>query len=281
MIEGNLERLRKLKSSLLEAGVSQETIESIEVEMTANESPPGFLGKHREKAKKQLAKNYRHLKGELFETSEVFSLLKERILNKKNLNAEETAKIREQMVDLVKMFPAGIFAALNTSLPVPGTALLTPFLLSKMKLLPSRWRDAHLIEKLREEGKILTERGRFEEAHQLSSLNEALDRQRARQESACLNANLLSEWDLNQNGKWDRSEKIAYRQELKRVEGILKQKAMVQNWYVRLGSETWGPFRIGKIMSTAPELDEDLLVCWAGKSGWVDVQDLYEGESQV
>ena len=277
--EASVDRLKKLRSSLIEAGLCPDALESIEIEMAANDCPPGFLGKLKGRTKKLLRNHYGHLKGELFETSEIFCILKEKIVKKKALDAEEKSKIKAQMSDLVKMFPAGMFTALNACLPVPGTSLLTPLLLAKMKLLPSRWRDAHVLEKLRAEGKKLTPKGI--ESEQLVKLDEALDKQRKKQDAVSLNANLLTHWDVNRNGEWDRDEKIAYRDELKKLGEIIKRKAMVQNWFIRLCTETWGPFPIGRIMNVAPELDEDLMVCWAGKSGWVDIQDLYEGKPQV
>lgn len=279
--DDSLDHLKKLKRSLIQAGVCPEAIESIEIEIIANDCPPGFLGKFKKRAREQMQKQFGHLKGELLEASDAISLLKKKFVKGKSLCEEETSKIKEQLSDLVKIFPAGLFAALNASLPIPGTSLLTPLFLAKMNLLPSRWRDAHVIEKIRKESRDLTEIGKVSEAQQFLKLSKTIEKQRMQVEEAGLNADLLSKWDVNRNGKWDKDEQIAYRAELKNVVKILRSKAMVKNWYVSLGRETWGPFRIGKIMDLAPELDEDLMVCWAGKSGWVDLQDLQEGKPQV
>ena len=43
---------------------------------------------------------------------------------------------------------AGILAAANSTFPVPGTGLLTPWLLQRLGLMPSRWREAHLLLQL-------------------------------------------------------------------------------------------------------------------------------------
>ena len=51
--------------------------------------------------------------------------------------------------------------------------------------------------------------------------------------------------------------------------------------FLRLGPETWGPVRLSELLTEADELDEDFLVCYRGRSGWVDLQDLKSGQSQV
>ena len=114
------------------------------------------------------------------------------------------------------------------------------------------------------------------ENHELTEENENLKKDKVN-----LNANLLSYWDTNKNHKWDSNKKIAYRKELKKVSEILLKKGFDRRWYISLGKEIWGPHSINKIIPKAPHLDENMMVSWDGKSGWVDIQDLHENKSQV
>ena len=54
-------------------------------------------------------------------------------------------KSKSQLSNLFRLVPAGLIAAANAVLPIPGTSMLTPMLLKKAKLLPSRWREAHML----------------------------------------------------------------------------------------------------------------------------------------
>ncbi len=62
---------------------------------------------------------------------------------------------------------------------------------------------------------------------------------------------------------------------------LLASKGARKSWFLRLGPETWGPLRISELLEEAGKMDDDLLVCYDGRSGWVDLQDLTSGQSQV
>ena len=277
----DIERLQQVAVRLEAHGVDVAELRDLETEVAANERPPGFLGKLGGKAKAALRTQWSNLRGEAGETKEAFALLVRRIKRKEPMAAEEADKVKAQLIDVVKIVPAGVFAAANFALPIPGTAILTPMLLAKMGLMPSRWRDAHVLRTLREEAKRLRAEGHGEEANELDVLRAEVESEADQREKISLNADLLTQWDANASGDWDDDEKAAYRKELERLRGLLDSRGASKRWFLRLGPETWGPVRISSLLPEAEEMDEDLLVCYNGRSGWVDLQDLQSGQSQV
>ena len=273
--------MEKLEELLGDSGLDEVTIEQIDIEIRTNEIPPGFLGKFKSTVDALIKEHYGHLKAEVFETYEIFEIINEKVKSKTLFNQEEKSKIRSQMTDIVKLFPAGMFAALNALLPIPGTSLLTPLVLAKLGLLPSRWRDAHILNKLKINSNKFCQQNLNMEAEALKNLSHYIDNENLKKDKVNLNANLLSYWDINKNHKWDSNEKIAYLRELEKVSEILLKKGFDRRWYISLGEEIWGPLSINKIIPKAPQLDENMMVCWDGKSGWVDIQDLHENKSQV
>ena len=277
----DVERLRRVTSKLEALGVEVDELRSLEAEVAVNECPPGFLGKNGHKAKDTLRVQWDNLRGEVGETGEALALLAQRIKRREPLAAEEADKVRAQLIDVVKVVPAGVLAAANMALPIPGAVLLTPLLLSKMGLMPSRWRDAHVLEKLRQKAARLRSAGHGAEADELDALRAEVEAEADVREEVAASTGLLTEWDANDNGAWDDDEKAAYRKELNRLHGLLDSKGARKSWFLRLGPEAWGPVRISELLAEADELDEDLLVCYDGRSGWVNLQDLKSGQSQV
>ena len=277
----DVDRLRRVTSKLETLGVEVDELRSLEAEVAVNECPPGFLGKLGHKAKDTLRTQWANLRGEAGETREIFVLLAQRIKRKEPLAAEEADKVRSQLIDVVKVVPAGVLAAANMALPIPGAVLLTPLLLSKMGLMPSRWRDAHVLEKLRHKADRLRSTGHESEADELDAIRAEVEAEADEREEVAASSGLLTEWDANDNGAWDDDEMAAYRKELDRLHGLLDSKGARKSWFLRLGPETWGPVRISELLAEADELDDDLLVCYDGRSGWVNLQDLKSGQSQV
>lgn len=277
----DLERLKRLNAKLEALGVEVGDLRSLEDEVALSERPPGFLGKVGRKVKGGMKKQWGNLSAEVGETSEAFRLLARRIKRKEPLDAEESDKVRSQLIDLVKVVPAGALAAVSMALPIPGSFLVMPLVLNKMGLMPSRWRDAYVLEKLRKKAARLRAEGLEAEAHELDALRVEVEAEADQREEIARKAGLLTQWDANDNGVWDEEEKEAYRKELGRLHALLKTKGVRKRWFLRLGSETWGPVRLSELLTEADELDEDFLVCYRGRSGWVDLRDLKTGQSQV
>ncbi len=277
----NVERLKQVTATLEALGMEVDDLRSLETEVAVNERPPGFLGKFGRKVKTTMRAQWDNLRGEVGETGEALGLLARRIKGKEPLEAEEADKVRAQLIDVVKVVPAGVLAVANMALPIPGAVLLTPLLLSKMGLMPSRWRDAHALEKLRKKAADLRSKGHESEAAELDALRTEVEAEADERDEVAANSDLLTEWDANDNGAWDNDEQAAYRKELDRLGELLASKGARKSWFLRLGPETWGPLRISELLEEAGKMDDDLLVCYDGRSGWIDLQDLTSGLSQV
>ncbi len=277
----DIERLHQVAEKLDAAGVEVTALRSLETEVAVIACPPGRLGKLVSKISTILKTQWEHVRGELGETSEALILLAQRTQSKEPLAPEEKDKVRAQLLDFVKAVPAGVFMAANAALPIPGSSMLTPIMLVKMGLMPTRWREAHILETLRKEAARLRSEGHAAEADELDSLRAQVETEADEREAAGHNAGLLTQWDANANGLWDEDEKAAYRKELERVCGLLAEKSARKRWFLRLGPEIWGPLRMSELLDEAGQMDEELLVCYDGKSGWVDLRDLERGESHI
>ena len=87
--------------------------------------------------------------------------------------------------------------------PIPGTSVFTPWLLARLGLMPSRWREAHLLDQLRKEAARLRQAGHSEQAKRVSRLGSDLEAEANARERAAHEASLLTHWDANQNGIWE------------------------------------------------------------------------------
>jgi hypothetical protein len=270
----NTQKLHLLVEKLEAAGIDSRALKTLELEIEVNEKPPGFIGKAKQRLNKALLKQWANIVGEISETQEAFVILGEKIKRKERLTATESDRIRSQLSDLVKVLPAGIFAAANAALPIPGTSVLTPMLLSKMGLMPSRWRDAHMLETLRKETNRLREDGLDEVASELDSIKNEIEEEGLARELVYQSSGLLTHWDTNQNGVWDDDEKESYERELKRLRTVLSTKGAQNRWFVKCEKSIWGPFRIAEVVGGEVDLDETLLVCFNGTSGWVSLRGL-------
>jgi hypothetical protein len=210
--------------------------------------------------------------GELQESREAFGLLRSAMKGKK-LSDEERDAVRAQMLDLVRLFPAGLIAAANSAFPIPGTGLLTPWLLRKMGLLPSRWREAHVLSELRKQAQRLDTAGNHQAAQRLLQIERDLEREADERERVARNAQLLTHWDENKNGVWDPPELERYQLELERLKGQLTTSAARKRWFFSYQGEVFGPLRLGDLEKSGKE-GAQLLCCYDGKSGWVAVSDL-------
>ena len=208
-------RLEELARHLDARGVEAEALRILQQELDAVEGapPPSLQDRMARVAKQQ----WERVMAEYEESKELAQLLKRRVQDGEELNAEESAKVREQMLDLMRMVPASLLAVGSLSIPVPGVAVVTPWMLARLGLMPSRWREAHMLERLGKEAAALRERGHVVEAGMVEKLSAVLADEADARERAAHRAELLSHWDANQDGKWDREERVAYAEELVHV----------------------------------------------------------------
>lgn len=215
------------------------------------------------KIKYSLKKHFTHVKGEMVESLEMTSLLRKGV---GNLNQKEKEKIRTQLLDFAKVVPAGLFAATNAILPIPFTSLLTPMLLQKMGLLPSRWKEARILHLLQEEEEMLRSRGLLQLADSLHKLHDSIEEEAYLRER---HLSLLLHWDENQNGEWDEDEIQAYQAECSKTKELSQNHEHIRNWFISQNGLVFGPTTFDEL----PKDDPDLLVKFGIKTKWVALMD--------
>jgi hypothetical protein len=258
-------------------GYDVRSLRELQVEIEVLERPPGLLSRMTGRVRESAGRHWRNFVGELHESREAVGLLLGRAVGGE-LSPQEREKVREQLVDLVKVFPAGIIAAANSAFPVPGTGMFTPWILARLGLMPSRWREAHLLDQLHRQREKLEREGRTEAARQIAELQERIAAEADARDAVASNAQLLTHWDANQNGEWDPDEIAAYRDEVLKVRKLADRFAHRKRWYIEDQGAIFGALRLSELADD-PELrdhlsDQALLVCYDGKSGWVALPDL-------
>lgn len=266
------ERLREIASTLETRGVDARVLRDLESELAVIEAPPGILARMTGSMRKMAETHWGRMVGELRESREMVSLVKRRIGDDQPLTEEERAKVKAQLGDMLRAVPAGFIAATNSVLPFPGTSIMTPWLLSRMGLMPSRWREAHVLDQLRKQSQHLRQSGQHSAADQIDALQSQIEVESDARESAAQQAALLTHWDANNNGEWDEDERRAYRTELRRIQSLALSKTADQRWFLQFEGQVFGPVRLTQLVGDA--LDGSLLVCFDGKSGWVGLDEV-------
>lgn len=263
------EELNAVASELERGGYDTTALRALQGELDAMERPPGLFQRLSSGVREAAALQWRYLIGELEESREAFALLKT-AMGGRALSADERDKIRSQMFDLVRLFPAGLIAAANSAFPVPGTGLLTPWILRKLGLLPSRWREAHLLAELQKQHEKLEREGNQRAADRLRQIEHEIEEEALRREQVAKETQLLTHWDKNQNGVFDDDERQSYRQEVARLQAQLATLTTHKRWFFSYEGEVFGPLRLSEFEHPG----ESLLCCYDGKSGWIAVSDL-------
>ncbi len=277
------QRLEALTERLDAAGYDVASLQELRLEIEVLERPPGLVKRVTGRARAVAGRHWRNFVGELQESREVMALLVARVQGGR-LTPEQRDMVRAQLVDLVKVFPAGIIAAANSAFPVPGTGMFTPWILARLDLMPSRWREAHLLQQLELQKQRLIALGFTDEAAQLDRIEDAVEAEAARRDAVGADAGLLTHWDANRNGVWDPDEKQAYRTELSRLRGLADRQRARKRWFFEDRGEVFGALRLSEVLDDeefAEHLHDDgLLVCFDGKTGWVAMPDLLGREPQ-
>ncbi len=262
--------LLRIARDLERQGLDARVLLDLENELAVIEAPPGVFGRMSAAVKGAAKRNWGRVVGEVTESRELLSLIQQRVRNDKPLSEAERAKVKAQLGDMFRAVPAGFIAATNSILPMPGTSMLTPWLLVKMGLMPSRWREAHVLAELRKEAKKLRETGHAAEADQLDALQHRIEDESDARESAAREAALLTHWDKNNNGIWDDDEKRAYQAVVRQLQSHALTKGAEERWFLQLNGQVMGPVSLNQLQGV--ELDSGLLVCFDGKSGWVSLE---------
>ena len=172
-------------------------------ELNALVRPPGLVSELTENLKDKARRQWELVVGEVQETAELVELINRRVINGEKLTAQERKQAQEQILDIMKMVPAGMIATASALSPLPMTLAFTPVVLKKLGLLPSRWREAHVLETLKEQSARLQELGEAEHAEKIQHLAAEVKAQADAREVTGSTAKLLSYWNTNSQGPND------------------------------------------------------------------------------
>ena len=255
------EKLLKLLKKLEENGVDTNEILHLEAAIQTTKKPM------HKRAIEILKANWKRVKGEISESKRLTMLLKKsQVEGSSSLTTDEKKFVQEQLIDFFRIFPASLIAGVNAVLPIPGTGLLTPLILKKLGLLPSRWREANMLQTLQNTHLKLRSSGDTETLKLMEELQQDLDNE-VEQRKVC---DLLVVWDANRNGIWDENEKITYQNELIRTLPYVQTFAKERSWFILHDGLVFGPSEFGNIPKDIPSI----LVRFKDQTKWVDLRDL-------
>ncbi len=170
-------------------------------ELDAVEHPPGWLARTRVGLCSFADRQWKHLWGEVEESAELYGIIKRALLGQEP-SAVERDKAQAQLLDLLRVAPAGLLVLAVEAIPVPGTSVVTPWLLVKLGLMPSRWREAHLLAGLQAEAARLRGVEEAEAADELDKLRVRLSRECEDRGWLALEASLLGLWEADGDWAW-------------------------------------------------------------------------------
>jgi len=264
--------LSVIADELEAAGYPVAGLREIQAELDCLDQPPGFWSRLSRDTRESAARHWAFVLGELHESAEAAAILGRSVTTPSQVNAEDRDKLRSQLLDLIRAVPAAIVAAANAALPIPCTSLATPWLLHRLGVMPSHWREAHLLDSLQSEVDNLRQVGLPGHAKKLEDIRAEIKDEAITRERVEHDARLLTHWDANNDGQWDESERAAYRTAVDLLSTRVRRSSTRRSWYLLHEGGVFGPVRLSNFLTG--EHEPDLLVCWEGRSGWVALSDL-------
>ena len=143
--------IEKIAQRLDAAGHDSGELHDLQVELDILEKPPSLWQRMHRSAQEFASRQWEMLAGELQESKLAMQITVKALRSRDSVTAEELHFVREQMMDLLRVLPAGAVIFANAALPLPATSILTPQILHKLGLMPSMWREAHLLSHLQNE----------------------------------------------------------------------------------------------------------------------------------
>jgi hypothetical protein len=267
-------QLQDLINHLSQTGIDVGSLKMLHQELETIEHPTLF-SKVKGNLTAAVKRQWGHVVGEVSESRQMMVLLQTKIQGKVELSAAERDSIKSQLTDLLRLVPASMIAATNSILPIPGTSLLTPWLLNRMGLLPSRWREAHILNGLKKRRLELSQSGMDAAATKIEEIEHQIEEEADRRSALEEQSALLPWWDTNNNGIWDEDEVAAYQIELDKLIALAIRHASSLRWFYLYEQQVFGPLRISQLKGIDSQIS--LLICFDGKSGWVKYSDLLAG----
>jgi hypothetical protein len=256
-------RIQALADELEKQGIDVRHLRPLQAELDLVERP-GVVRRLSRRAIETARRQWELAVGEVRESREMFLLVGKRARSRQKLSPEEVDAVRSQLADLLRMVPATLVVATNQVLPLPGTSLLTPYLLKRLGLMPSRWRESHLLWELQKEAEALHAAGRHRAAERVEALQHELEEEADAREAAEEHAFVLTHWDADGNGVIDAEEQRAYDAACAEVRALADRHAHRRRWYLSTEGGVVGPVRLTELGDVGP-----VMVCYEGRTGWV------------
>ncbi len=266
--------LDELVADLRRRGLDAEAREVADVcrALDALERPPGVLQRLGAAAREEAATQWRHAVGEWEETCTAVRIVRERLVSGRALRADEAEAVRAQTLDLLRTVPAGVVAAATALVPVPGAMLLTPWLLRRLGLLPSRWREDALLAVLRRQEERLRAKNEVHAAERMAAVAARVEERRRTCDAADRRSADLTAWDVDGDGTFSAQERAAYDAAVARAADAARRDPTRRAWYARFENDVAGPFAWQDV--AGGDADVDVLVCLDGECGWLRRADV-------
>lgn len=272
------ERLARVVAELQARGVDPGELPSLQAELDALEEPPTLLRRLSQQVRAFARTQWERALGELSETQRAGELLQRRMRGEVLSPAEE-ATLRGQLADLVRLVPAGLIAVAIEAVPIPGSSMVTPWVLRRLGLLPSQWREAHLLEGLRREAARLRELREEAAARTVEALCRSLTVEAELRERRQAEAELLHIWDRDRDGLWDPEEREAHERALVEMVRRAPTDGARRCWFVLDGGQVYGPVPLTELVEAGGS--PGIFVTHEAVDGWVGLAVLQELSGMV
>jgi hypothetical protein len=264
-------RIARLAGHLAARGIDAGELLELQDELDAVKHPPGWFRRMRAGLMEFANRQWRHLWGELQESAELAGILRRAVAGEA-ISPVERDKVRAQVLDLLRVAPAGLVSLAVEAIPVPGTSVVTPWILVKLGLMPSRWREAHLLEGLKHEAARLRVQHHVAEADELDALRVTITRECEERERMAHEAALLGWWDADGDGEWDPPERVAYDAAVETLRVAAAEGGHSRRWFLCDRKHVFGPLRLAELRGV--EIEGHLMVRLEGVRGWVCLGDV-------
>ena len=269
--------IENIAQRLEAAGHDAGELHELQIELDLFEQSPSLWSRLSQTVRSFASRQWSCLAGEFQESQEAMHIIRKALLSRESVSSDEREFVREQLYDLLRVLPAGAVIFANAALPVPATSMLTPRILQGLGLMPSRWRERHLLTHLQSESDRLRAEGLIHEADEINEIREELMEEARCRVRIAREARLLKHWDFDGNGQWDPSEREAYEAAISGLVDRLDQNPDSRCWYLLEEQEVVGPLR----PSAFPDLQdaEDILICQAEDQLWVSLAEVLSRKS--
>jgi len=271
------DELGALEGALRDSGAHTAAleVERLKEETTVDPARSGRISDVAHSLRAMAARQWKNFVQEVGESRDVLDLLRRRLSGDiKSFSPAERDMVRAQIADVFRVVPATALALA----PVPGIAVVTPFLLKKLNLLPSAWREAGVISRLDETARKLEAGGETEEAARVRETIASLRHRSAdREERVRLlrqNPDIRVLYDFNMDGEIDDAEWATIKADRAALQAAARDDPAARRWYFSATGRAEGPVTLGELRDLP--LPEHAVVTTAGLDRWVPLELLLD-----